>query len=69
MLISTQVHRDLIEGCLKGRRKQRSEESEGQWMRRRRKQGGLRDSLLTAQDLGWPRERPPREKVPASPPT
>ena len=65
-LIATQVHRDLIEGWLKGRRKQRSEEAKRDWMRRRRKKRGQRGSLLTAQDLGWPWERALREEVPAS---
>lgn len=36
--------------------------TEGQWMRRRRKKGGLRDSLPTVEDLDWP-------KVTASPST
>lgn len=34
---SNKVHRDLIEGWLKGRRKQRSEEAKRHWMGSRRK--------------------------------
>lgn len=35
---SNKVHRDLIEGWLKGRRKQRSEEAKRHWMGSRRKE-------------------------------
>ena len=60
---SNKVHRDLIEGWLKGRRKQRSEEAKRHWMGSRRKKRGQRGTLLTAQDLGWPWETALRQEV------
>lgn len=66
--MSTSVHGDLIERQLKGRKKQRSEEAEGQWMRRSRKKEKLRCGLLKTSGPGLAPGMGIKESAPPPPP-